>query len=56
MPTYSYYCTNCQVCEKRIAGVDDHTAACAHCGGIIRRQGGIQTILSAYGGDGSISH
>lgn len=31
MPAYLYQCTNCQVEETRIGGVDDHFALCKDC-------------------------
>ncbi|MBW1917614.1 MAG: hypothetical protein JRI57_06285 [Deltaproteobacteria bacterium] len=37
MPLYCYQCTNCQVTETRIAGVDDHLAICDYCGHLMVR-------------------
>jgi hypothetical protein len=37
MPGYHYQCTNCQVAEVRIGGVDDHLAICAYCGHLMLR-------------------
>ncbi|MFP3868739.1 MAG: hypothetical protein ACLFUU_11365 [Desulfobacteraceae bacterium] len=31
MPIYHYQCTNCQLRETRVAGVDDHFAICVRC-------------------------
>jgi len=37
MPLYQYKCANCGCREQRIGGVDDHTAVCAECGGVMVR-------------------
>lgn len=38
MPLYSYRCPNCHTIDKRIAGVDDHTAICIKCEGVMLRK------------------
>ncbi len=37
MPLYDYSCLECRAREPRVAGLDDHTALCVICGGIILR-------------------
>ena len=37
MPLYEYQCTDCGQREPRIGAVDDHTALCVHCGGLMLR-------------------
>lgn len=37
MPLYSYQCPDCHTTDKRIAGVDDHTALCVKCDGLMLR-------------------
>ena len=38
MPLYEYRCLDCPCQDKRVAGLDDHTALCIHCGGVMFRQ------------------
>ncbi len=37
MPIYEYQCVDCGGRDQRVAGLDDHTALCAHCGGLMLR-------------------
>ncbi len=37
MPIYEYQCVDCREWDKRVAGLDDHTAICAQCGGLMLR-------------------
>jgi len=37
MPLYEYQCVDCSATEQRVAGVDDHTALCVKCGGLMLR-------------------
>jgi len=37
MPIYEYQCVDCGGLDQRVAGLDDHTALCAHCGGLMLR-------------------
>jgi len=37
MPRYEYECVDCGCVSVRIGGVDDHTAVCAECGGVMVR-------------------
>lgn len=37
MPIYEYQCIDCGGRDQRVAGVDDHTAICADCGGLMLR-------------------
>ena len=37
MPLYLYRCTDCNSEDQRIAGLDDHTALCSGCGGLMLR-------------------
>ena len=37
MPIYEYQCVDCGGRDQRVAGCDDHTALCAHCGGLMLR-------------------
>ena len=37
MPLYHYQCLDCHTQEQRLAGLDDHTALCAGCGGVMLR-------------------
>jgi putative FmdB family regulatory protein len=37
MPIYDYQCVDCGIREQRIAGLDDHTALCTQCGGLMLR-------------------
>lgn len=38
MPLYEYQCVDCRVQDTRIAGLDDHTALCMRCGGVMLRR------------------
>ncbi|MHB9071972.1 MAG: FmdB family zinc ribbon protein [Desulfobaccales bacterium] len=38
MPIYEYQCLGCPAQDKRVAGLDDHTAFCIQCGGVMLRQ------------------
>jgi putative FmdB family regulatory protein len=37
MPIYQYQCVDCGSRDQRVAGLDDHTALCADCGGLMLR-------------------
>lgn len=37
MATYNYKCLDCSTTDTRLAGLDDHTALCAECGGLALR-------------------
>lgn len=37
MPLYEYGCLECRARESRMAGLDDHTAVCVVCRGIMLR-------------------
>lgn len=37
MPIYEYECVDCGCQEQRVAGIDDHTAICAECRGVMVR-------------------
>lgn len=37
MPVYDYQCVDCGDRDSRVAGLDDHTARCAQCGGLMLR-------------------
>lgn len=37
MPIYDYECVDCGCQEQRVAGIDDHTAICGECRGIMVR-------------------
>lgn len=37
MPFYLYQCVDCNGLDQRVAGLDDHTAICAECGGLMLR-------------------
>lgn len=37
MPLYEYQCVDCSSRDLRVAGVDDHTALCTECGGLMLR-------------------
>ncbi|MCK9378493.1 MAG: hypothetical protein M0P73_20430 [Syntrophobacterales bacterium] len=38
MPIYEYQCIDCSEREQRVAGLEDETALCASCGGLMLRQ------------------
>jgi putative FmdB family regulatory protein len=37
MPIYEYQCVDCTGQDHRVAGLDDHTALCTQCGGLMLR-------------------
>jgi putative FmdB family regulatory protein len=37
MPLYEYYCVDCHTQDTRVAALDDHTARCTRCGGLMFR-------------------
>jgi putative FmdB family regulatory protein len=37
MPIYEYQCVDCSGRDQRVAGLDDHTALCTQCGGLMLR-------------------
>jgi putative FmdB family regulatory protein len=38
MPIYEYHCLDCGSRDERLAGLDDHTALCVRCRGMMFRQ------------------
>ncbi|RJR33569.1 MAG: hypothetical protein C4567_16685 [Deltaproteobacteria bacterium] len=38
MPLYEYQCLDCGNRDERLAGLDDHTAVCLLCRGLMLRQ------------------
>lgn len=38
MPLYTYECLDCRGRDHRLAGVDDHTALCLKCRGLMLRR------------------
>ena len=54
MPIYDYQCVDCGGRDQRVAGVDDHTALCAACGGLMLRldEDVWQGYFEATGGQG----
>jgi putative FmdB family regulatory protein len=39
MPIYCYRCLDCGSWDQRVAGLDDDTALCTKCGGLMLRVG-----------------
>jgi len=37
MPIYEYRCVDCGGRDQRVTGLDDHTALCNQCGGLMLR-------------------
>jgi putative FmdB family regulatory protein len=37
MPLYEYQCVDCGSHDQRVAGLDDHTAICIACDGLMLR-------------------
>ncbi|MBM4293442.1 MAG: hypothetical protein FJ126_00860 [Deltaproteobacteria bacterium] len=37
MPIYDYQCVDCRGRDQRVAGLDDHTALCTQCAGLMLR-------------------
>ena len=37
MPLYHYQCLDCAAQDPRLGGLDDHTAICVACGGLMLR-------------------
>ncbi|MFH1594892.1 MAG: FmdB family zinc ribbon protein [Pseudomonadota bacterium] len=37
MPIYEYQCVDCDGRDQRVAGLDDHTALCTQCSGMMLR-------------------
>ena len=37
MPLYTYQCLDCTALDQRLAGLDDHTALCTACRGLMLR-------------------
>ena len=37
MPIYEYQCMDCRGQDERVAGLDDQTAICVQCGGLMLR-------------------
>jgi len=38
MPLYEYQCLDCPCRDERVAGLDDHTALCVKCSGVMLRR------------------
>ena len=38
MPLYAYQCLDCAGGDTRVAGLDDHTALCVRCRGLMLRR------------------
>ena len=38
MPLYAYQCLDCASYDTRVAGLDDHTALCVRCRGLMLRR------------------
>ncbi|MFZ5452870.1 MAG: hypothetical protein ACOZF2_13520 [Thermodesulfobacteriota bacterium] len=38
MPLYTYQCLDCAGVDHRLAGLDDHTALCTKCRGLMLRR------------------
>jgi predicted nucleic acid-binding Zn ribbon protein len=53
MPLYEYRCLDCPCQDKRVAGLDDHTALCIKCGGVMLRQD--EDVFLAYFDGGILS-
>jgi putative FmdB family regulatory protein len=51
MPIYEYQCVDCSGRDHRVAGLDDHTALCTQCGGLMLRLD--EDVLQPYFYDGS---
>lgn len=49
MPAYEYQCVTCGGRDQRIAGMDDATAVCTACGGLMLRLD--EDIFQPYGAD-----
>jgi putative FmdB family regulatory protein len=52
MPIYEYRCLDCPSQDKRVAGLDDHTALCIQCGGVMLRQD--EDVFRAYFDGGNL--
>lgn len=48
MPTFTYLCSNCSCHDSRIAGIDDHTAVCVQCGGLMFRMEQDEEVFKHY--------
>jgi len=46
MPIYDYQCVDCGGREQRVTGLDDHTALCSCCGGLMLR--GDEDLFTPY--------
>ena len=46
MPVYEYQCVDCDGRDQRVAGLDDHTALCTQCGGLMLRLD--EDVFQAY--------
>lgn len=54
MPLYAYRCLDCAGQDIRVAGLDDHTALCIQCGGVMLRRDA--DVFGAYfEGDGLLT-
>jgi hypothetical protein len=38
MPLYEYQCVDCPATDQRLAGIDNLTALCVDCGGLMLRR------------------
>lgn len=46
MPVYDYRCLDCGARDRRIGGLDDHTALCPRCSGVMIRL--TEDLLQVY--------
>ena len=51
MPLYVYRCLGCNDWDQQLAGLDDHTALCTACGGLMLRED--QDVFRPYFGPAS---
>ena len=48
MPLYQYQCTECELAEERVAGIDDRTVTCTQCGALMTRTTAENDVYRAY--------
>lgn len=51
MPFYEYRCADCGAWDQRLGGLDDHTALCSRCRGMMMRV--TEDIYQGYFAQGS---
>jgi len=49
MPLYEHRCTECELQEARITGIDDRTVTCTQCGALMVRTTSPVDVIKAYG-------